>query len=165
MDALSDAELQKTISDYTVFARVSPEHKVRIVKALQSRGEIVAMTGDGGSNDNYMYNRKIKSELLRRPSAWCPVAEAEHAAPSSTLRFNYEWFPIEPPVKGAIAFRHGGGPNGSASLLFADFHVESRQKSAVKGYWNSPKNVAAYSAFWNPWPVIDGDGDHTQHYY
>lgn len=50
MDALSDAELQKTISDYTVFARVSPEHKVRIVKALQSRGEIVAMTGDG-TND------------------------------------------------------------------------------------------------------------------
>ena len=125
----------------------------------------IAMTGDGGSNDNFMYNRKIKSELLRRPSAWCPIAEAEHAAPSSTLRFNYEWFPIEPPVKGAIAFRHGGGANGSASLLFADFHVESRQKSAVKGSWNSPKNAAAYSAFWNPWPVIDGDGDHTKYYY
>jgi Ca2+-transporting ATPase len=50
LDALSDEELQKIITDYTVFARVSPEHKVRIVKALQNRGEIVAMSGDG-TND------------------------------------------------------------------------------------------------------------------
>ena len=126
----------------------------------------IAYTGDGGSNNNYMYNRKIKAELLRRPSAWCPIAEAEHAAPNFTLRFNYEWLPgAEPPVKGAIAFRHGGGANGSASLLFADFHVESRTKSQVKGYWNTSKNVAAYSAFWNPWPVIEGSSDYTKYYY
>ena len=126
----------------------------------------IAYTGDGGSNDNYMYNRKIKAELLRRPSAWCPIAEAEHAAPSFTVRFNNEWLPgAEPPVKGAIAFRHGGGANGSASLLFADFHVESRTKSKVKGYWNTSKNVAAYSAFWNPWPVIEGSSDYTKYYY
>jgi len=50
LDTLSDKELTSVIGDYTVFARVSPEHKVRIVKALQSRGEIVAMTGDG-TND------------------------------------------------------------------------------------------------------------------
>ena len=50
LDMLSDTQLQETIKQYTVFARVSPEHKVRIVKALQSKGEIVAMTGDG-TND------------------------------------------------------------------------------------------------------------------
>jgi len=50
LDALSDRELQNSIGNYTVFARVSPEHKVRIVKALQGRGEIVAMSGDG-TND------------------------------------------------------------------------------------------------------------------
>lgn len=39
--------LTKKIYDYSVFARVSPAHKVRIVQAFQSRGEVVAMTGDG----------------------------------------------------------------------------------------------------------------------
>jgi Ca2+-transporting ATPase len=47
LDRMSDAELKGSISRYSVFARVSPEHKVRIVKAFQSRGEVVAMTGDG----------------------------------------------------------------------------------------------------------------------
>lgn len=47
LDALSDSELIGEASKYTVYARVSPEHKVRIVRALQSRGEVVAMTGDG----------------------------------------------------------------------------------------------------------------------
>jgi Ca2+-transporting ATPase len=44
---MSEEELQNKIDRYSVFARVSPEHKVRIVKAFQSRGEVVAMTGDG----------------------------------------------------------------------------------------------------------------------
>jgi Ca2+-transporting ATPase len=47
INLMSDEELAKNISKYSVFARVSPEHKVRIVKAFQSRGEVVAMTGDG----------------------------------------------------------------------------------------------------------------------
>lgn len=47
LDRMSEEELEKNIRDYRVFARVSPEHKVRIVKALQKSGEIVAMTGDG----------------------------------------------------------------------------------------------------------------------
>lgn len=44
---MSDEELAENIYSYSVFARVSPEHKVRIVKAFKSRGNIVAMTGDG----------------------------------------------------------------------------------------------------------------------
>ncbi|OIO86172.1 MAG: ATPase [Anaerolineae bacterium CG2_30_57_67] len=47
IDALSDAELKKTVLDTDVFARVSPEHKMRIVDALQANNQVVAMTGDG----------------------------------------------------------------------------------------------------------------------
>lgn len=47
IEALSQAELERAIEHVAVYARVSPEHKLRIVQALQSQGEIVAMTGDG----------------------------------------------------------------------------------------------------------------------
>jgi Ca2+-transporting ATPase len=47
LDEISPAELKKVIEDTDVFARVSPEHKIRIVDALQANDEIVAMTGDG----------------------------------------------------------------------------------------------------------------------
>ncbi len=47
LDALSDEALRKEIEHIDVFARVSPQHKVRIVEALRAQGHIVAMTGDG----------------------------------------------------------------------------------------------------------------------
>lgn len=47
LDKITDRDLVKNIMDYSVFARVSPEHKVRIVKAFQKTGAVVAMTGDG----------------------------------------------------------------------------------------------------------------------
>lgn len=47
LSMMSNEKLADEISKYSVFARVSPEHKVRIVKAFQANGEIVAMTGDG----------------------------------------------------------------------------------------------------------------------
>ena len=47
IDELSDDEFSERIKDYRVFARVSPEHKVKIVKAYKSHGNIVSMTGDG----------------------------------------------------------------------------------------------------------------------
>jgi len=47
LEEMSDEELIKRVRNISVYARVSPEHKVRIVKAWQANGEIVAMTGDG----------------------------------------------------------------------------------------------------------------------
>ena len=47
IDDFSDAELSKKLAETSVFARVTPEHKLRIIKAYKARGEIIAMTGDG----------------------------------------------------------------------------------------------------------------------
>lgn len=47
LEAMSQEELRTRVQDVDVFARTSPEHKIRIVRALQSHGEVVAMTGDG----------------------------------------------------------------------------------------------------------------------
>ncbi len=47
IDAMSDGELREFVPKVSVYARVSPEHKIRIVRAWQERGNLVAMTGDG----------------------------------------------------------------------------------------------------------------------
>ncbi|WP_455043693.1 cation-translocating P-type ATPase [Granulicatella adiacens] len=47
LNDISDEELERTVETYSVYARVSPEHKVRIVKAWQKNGKVVSMTGDG----------------------------------------------------------------------------------------------------------------------
>ncbi len=47
IDGLTDDQLKSFVKKYTVFARVTPDHKVRIVRAFQSSGKVVAMTGDG----------------------------------------------------------------------------------------------------------------------
>ena len=47
LDELSDKEFEKRLENLTVYARVEPKHKLRIIKAWQKRGEVVAMTGDG----------------------------------------------------------------------------------------------------------------------
>ena len=47
LDKLNDKELEKNINNYKIFARVSPKHKLRIVKAFKHNNGIVAMTGDG----------------------------------------------------------------------------------------------------------------------
>jgi len=47
IDVMSDEELEAAIAHTSIFARTSPDHKMRIIRALQARGDIVAMTGDG----------------------------------------------------------------------------------------------------------------------
>ena len=59
LERMSDEELTKNIRNYSVYARVSPEHKVRIVRAWQANGEIVAMTGDGVNDAPALKNADI----------------------------------------------------------------------------------------------------------
>ena len=47
LDEMSDEELEAAIANTSIFARTSPDHKMKIIRALQARGDIVAMTGDG----------------------------------------------------------------------------------------------------------------------
>lgn len=59
LDEISDKDLTDNIAAYSVFARVTPEHKVRIVKAWQKTGAVVAMTGDGVNDSPALKNADI----------------------------------------------------------------------------------------------------------
>ena len=59
LDKMTQGQLEKNIKEYSVFARVTPEHKVRIVKAWQRTGAVVAMTGDGVNDSPALKNADI----------------------------------------------------------------------------------------------------------
>ena len=59
LDKMTQQKLEKEIKEYSVFARVTPEHKVRIVKAWQKNGAVVAMTGDGVNDSPALKNADI----------------------------------------------------------------------------------------------------------
>jgi len=71
LDRISQKDLEKNIMKYSVFARVTPEHKVRIVKAFRSTGAVVAMTGDGVNDAPALKNADIGISMGKGRNRCC----------------------------------------------------------------------------------------------
>jgi Ca2+-transporting ATPase len=68
LNKMTDGELRRKVNDVSIFSRVIPEHKMRIVKAFQANGEIVAMTGDGVNDAPALKQAEIGIAMGKRGS-------------------------------------------------------------------------------------------------
>lgn len=122
LDALSDIELQERVTRVAVFARVSPEHKIRIVRAWQQKGDVVAMTGDGVNDAPALKQSDIGIAMgitgteVAKDAAAIVLADDNFSTIVEAISTGRS---IYANIKNAIKFLLSGNTAGILSVLYA----------------------------------------------
>lgn len=122
LDRLSDEELKNRIENISVYARVSPEHKIRIVKAWQDKGNVVAMTGDGVNDAPALKQADIGIAMgitgteVAKDAAAMVLADDNF---STIVKAVSNGRSIYSNIKNAIRFLLSGNTAGILSVLYA----------------------------------------------
>ncbi|MFZ5352346.1 MAG: cation-translocating P-type ATPase [Bacillota bacterium] len=122
LDTLSDDELKERIENISVYARVSPEHKIRIVKAWQDKGNVVAMTGDGVNDAPALKQADIGIAMgitgteVAKDAASMVLADDNF---STIVRAVSNGRSIYENIKNSIRFLLSGNTAGILSVLYA----------------------------------------------
>ncbi|WP_139652710.1 cation-translocating P-type ATPase [Raoultibacter phocaeensis] len=122
LDAMSDEELDRELAHISVYARVSPEHKIRIVSAWQRRGSIVAMTGDGVNDAPALKQADIGVAMgitgteVSKDAASMILSDDNFA---TIVRAVENGRGVYANIKGTVHFLLSGNAAGILSVLFA----------------------------------------------
>jgi magnesium-transporting ATPase (P-type) len=78
LEAASDEDLRTIVAEYDIFARTSPEHKLRLVQALQANGEVVSMTGDGVDDAPALKRADVGVAMGTKAATGCSTSQDPH---------------------------------------------------------------------------------------
>ncbi len=123
LDALSDEELKEKLERITVYARVSPENKIRIVKAWQEKGNIAAMTGDGVNDAPALKQANIGIGMgsgtdVAKDASSMILTDDNFATIVSAIEVGRT---VYSNIKKAIAYLFAGNLGAIIAILFAVF--------------------------------------------
>ncbi len=124
IDHMTEAELENFVEDVAVYARVSPEHKIRIVKAWQKKGNIVAMTGDGVNDAPALKQADIGVAMgitgseVAKDAASMVLTDDNFATIVKAVENGRNLYQN---IKNAIQFLLSGNTAGILAVLYASF--------------------------------------------